>query len=483
MKKIFFILGVALASFSVVSCERDTTLLNVDPKKPEIVPSYLLLATAQQQQFYYVATPNVNNGNFVFLTQQIAETTYTDETNYDLVTRNQPRNFFNRIYDRVLKNLEDAKTVLESEGNTPAVKANKLATLEISQIYAWEVLVDTYGDIPYSEALKAPQILSPKYDDAKTIYADLIKRVDAVIAKIDTSSPGYSSDFAYAGDMSKWKKLANSIKLRLAINLADVDAAASKTAAESAIASGILSSNSDNYSMIFDGGQFKSPFHDELVASGRYDFVPSALVMTYMNSKNDPRIPVLFNAASAGANAGQYPGGVFGSLNPYANYANLGNAGSGKYFSDAKGPITLFSYAEAKFLQTEAAARGYNAGGSAASLYADAIKASMAQYHVASGDADTYVAAVPYDAANWKASIGQQAYIALFGDQAFAAWNFTRRLDYPVLQNPANSRIDALPVRMPYSDQEYVLNPSNVKAAATAIGSDKATTKLFWDKF
>lgn len=483
MKKIILILGMAVAALGVISCERDTTALNVDPKHPETLPSYLILATAQQQQFYYVASPNVNQGNFVFLTQQIAETTYTDESNYDLVTRNQPRNFFNRMYDRVLKNYEDAKVQLENEGNTQAVHDNKWATLEISSIYAWEVLVDTYGDIPYSEALKAPDVLSPKYDDAKTIYSDLLTRIDAATAKINTSAEGYSSDFAYHGNMSKWKKLANSIKLRLAMNLADVDPAKSKSAAESAIAAGVLSSNGDNYSMEFDGAQFSSPFFDELVASGRYDFVPTKLVMDYMNANSDPRISVLFNAATDGPNVGAYPGGNFGSLNTYTYYANLGNKDEGKYFSDAKGPITLFSYAEVMFLRTEAAARGYNAGGAAAALFSSAIQASMDQYGVSAIDATAYKATVLYDAVNWKASIGKEAYIALFGDQAFASWNFIRRLDSPVLVNPENSRLDAVPVRLPYSDQEYVLNPSNVETAATAIGGDKATTKLFWDKF
>lgn len=483
MKKIILILGMAVAALGVTSCERDTTALNVDPKHPETLPSYLLLATAQQQQFYYVSSPNVNQGNFVFLTQQIAETTYTDETNYDLVTRNQPRNFFNRMYDRVLKNYSDAMVQLEKEGNTPAVQNNKWATLEISSVYAWEVLVDTYGNVPYSEALKAPAVLSPKYDDAKTIYTSLLTRLDAAIAKIDTNADGYASDYAYHGDMNKWKRLANSIKLRLAMNLADVDAAASKTAAESAIASGVLASNADNYAMSFDGSQFKSPFHDELVASGRFDFVPTKLVMDYMNANNDPRIPILFNPAVDGANAGQYPGGTFGSLNAYTQNANLGNKTTGKYFSSATGPITLLSYAEVMFLRTEAAARGYNAGGTAATLFSSAIQASMDQYKVTPASAAVYKAAVVYDAVNWKRSIGKEAFIALFGDQAFASWNFIRRLDNPVMVNPANSRLDGVPVRLPYSDQEYVLNPANVKAAATAIGGDNALTKLFWDKF
>jgi len=491
MKKIILILGMAVTALSITSCERDTTLLNENPKQPETVPSNLMLATAQQQQFYYTASPNVNQNNYIFFTQYFAETTYTDETNYDLVTRNQPRNMFNRFYTRVLKNYSDAEAKLETEANDEAVHNNKKALLEIASVSAWEAVVDTYGDVPYSEAFKAPEILSPKYDDAKSIYMDLFDRLDAAVAMIDASAASYSSDFVYGGDMSKWKKYANTLKLRLAMNLADADAATSKAMAEAAISAGIIASNDDNYAMNFDGSQYKNPFFDDIIDSGRFDYVPTSGVIDYMVSKDDPRIPVWFNPGSKdGDNPGQYVGGSFGDLNPYPNYANPGNnikpeiddTQGPRYFSNATNPVTLLSYAEAKFLQAEAAARGYNVGGTAATFYAEAILASMDQYNVAADDAVAYLAAVPFDAANWKKSIGQEAYISLFGDQAFASWNFIRRLDYPVLENPENSRLDGVPVRMPYSDQEYVLNPANVAAAASAIGGDEATTKLFWDK-
>jgi hypothetical protein len=68
-------------------------------------------------------------------------------------------------------------------------------------------------------------------------------------------------------------------------------------------------------------------------------------------------------------------------------------------------------------------------------------------------------------------------------NKGFASWNFTRRLDSPTLVNPPKSNLSSVPYRMPYSDQEYVLNGANVNAAASKIGGDKATTKLFWDKF
>ncbi|MBB6331785.1 hypothetical protein HNP24_002735 [Chryseobacterium sediminis] len=474
MKKTFFlIIGCIMASLSIISCENNITDLNNDPKHASVLPSGNLLATGQYQSFYYMYTGNVNFNNYRFFNQYWTETTYTDETNYDLVTRNQPRNHFNRMYVYSLNNFYQAMLNLPNEGITDvSVYNNKWATLEISSIFVWENIVDTFGDVPYSEALQSGQgQFAPKYDDAKGIYTSLLSRIDAAIAKINTSSEGYPEDLIYKGDMKKWKKLANSIKLRLAMNLADVDPATSKAAAESAIASGVLGSNSDSYSMIFSGGTFTNPVFDDLVASGRNDFVPAKGLVDFMNTNNDPRRAAWFTTVG-----GVYKGGIFGSLNPYGNYSHLSST-----LTSSIAPANLLSYSEILFLEAEAAARGYNAGGTAATLYASAITASMNENGIAAADTASYLAANPYNAVNWKASIGNQAWIALF-NSPFAAWNFTRRLDSPALVNPPNSKTDGVPVRMPYSDQEYVLNGANVKAAANKIGGDKVTTKLFWDK-
>ncbi|GGP05797.1 hypothetical protein GCM10010992_23310 [Cloacibacterium rupense] len=475
MKKLLSSIILGVLAFSLTSCERDITSLNIDPKHPQVLPSGTLFAMGQYQQFYYAYTGSVNHNNYRFFTQMWSETTYTDEVNYDLVTRNQPRNVFNRLYVYTINNYEQAKTNLASEGGDPSLKANKYASLEIAQIFAWEQAVDTFGDIPYTDALKASSgQFAPKYDDAKNIYVDLIKRLNNVLGNINLSKSGYDKeDLVYYGDMSKWTRLANSIRLRLAINLADTDPALAKTTAEAAVASGVLSSNADSYSFHFDGGTFTNPVFDDLVASGRYDFVPSQPVVDLMNSKSDPRRDVWFTKIG-----GVYKGGPFGPLAPYNSYSHISS-----HFTGADAPANLFSYVEVLFLKAEGVARGFNMGGAtAADLFKAAQQASMDENGVPAADASAYIAAHPYDATNWKKSIGEEAWISLF-DRGFAAWNFTRRLDYPVLTNPTNSRLTAVPKRMPYSDQEYVLNKTNVTAAATKIGGDKAETKLFWDKF
>ncbi|WP_226063300.1 SusD/RagB family nutrient-binding outer membrane lipoprotein [Kaistella polysaccharea] len=475
MKKILnkLIIG-ALAAISLTSCQRDLLSLNENVKAPSVLPSETLLAMGQERFFYSTFTGSVNFNNYRFFVQQWAETTYTDETNYDLVTRNQPRNHWNRMYVNSLNNYEQAKKNLVNEAAASETeRSNKLATLEVSQIVVWENLVDTYGNVPYTDALQAQDgNYAPKYDDAKAIYADLLKRIDAVVAKIDEGGSGYGSgDLVYGGDMTKWKHLANSVKLRLALNLSDVDAATSKSAAEAAVASGVISSDDESYTLDFAGGTYSNPIYDDLVASQRNDFVPTELVINMMNAKNDPRREVWFTKVD-----GKFVGGVFGALNPFNSKSHMSD-----FWLAPTAPAHYLSYVEVLFMKAEAAARGYSVGGTATELYNKAVTTSMTLNMVSAADATAYLAAHPYNAANWKKSIGEEAYIALF-NQPFSAWLFSRRLDQPVFVNPTNSKIDGVPVRMPYSDQEYVLNKANVTAAATAIGGDKATTKLFWDK-
>jgi hypothetical protein len=462
----------ACIGIGLSSCQSDLTSLNDDPKHPSILPSENLLATAMYQSSYYMDNPSVNFNNYRFFTQQMSETQYPDETQYNLVTRNQPRNHFNRMYVYSINNLKQAKMNLVNEVETDDIRTNKLATLEIEEIFIWENIVDTYGDVPYSEAFKPDEILTPKYDDAKTIYLDLIKRIDAVTATIKPAATGYA-DLVYGGNMTKWKKFANSIKLRLGINLADVDPALSKTTVESAIAAGVISSDSEAYKFSYDGNTFSNPVFDNLVASGRNDFLPSQLTINTMSSLSDPRMDVWFTKVG-----GVYKGGVFGELNdPYTNFSQLS-----PYFRSATTASNLLSYAEVAFLKAEAAARGYSVGGTAADFYIAAVTESMRENGVSTANTVTYLAANPFNVANWKQSIGIQAWIAMF-NKGFASWNFTRRLDSPTLVNPPKSNLSSVPYRMPYSDQEYVLNGANVSAAASKIGGDKATTKLFWDKF
>lgn len=497
MKRLLYILSIISFAFITNSCESDITSLNEDPKHPTVVPSGLLVASAEEALISQMLTSNVNLNISRFFTQQWAQTTYIDESNYDMVTRPIPRNHYNTMMASssainysagVLSALRDAKQFLQGE-NLSAVKTNNnMAIIELINVYTWANLVDTYGDIPYFGALKAVPgntgASEIPYDDAKTIYLDLFKRIDAAIAMINSTETGYSDDLFYKGDMSKWRKMANSLKFRLAVTLSDVDPTLAKNYAESAYNAGLFTAKDDSFGLsAFPSGLFANPVYQDVIQSGRNDFIPSDVLVDYMNSTSDPRREKWFTKVN-----GDYVGGVYGSSNSYIAYSHITSTKPGDAGEDGYTLISensqgyLLDYTEIMFLRAEAAARGFNVGGTAATLYAQAVTASMAEYGIGSTAAAAFILANPYDAVNWKQSIGSQAWIAMF-NKGFQAWNFARRLDYPVFQNPADSTVDGVPVRMKYSDQEYLLNKNNVTAAAAKIGGDQVTTKIFWDKF
>ena len=130
----------------------------------------------------------------------------------------------------------------------------------------------------------------------------------------------------------------------------------------------------------------------------------------------------------------------------------------------------------------EAAARGFSVGGSASELYNEAVTLSMEEWEVDSADIVAYLVAHPYNAINWKKSIGEEAWIAMF-NRGFEAWNFWRRTDFPKL-DPAPSADHGYVYRMPYPLGEKNNNKANVEAASSKItGGDVYSSKVFWDKF
>lgn len=486
MKKIILLIGAfALTTPLVTSCESDITSLNVDPKHPDTLPSMNFFTSAEYYLFEQLNTNSVNRNITRYFTQQLTETTYTDESNYDMVTRQINKQHWNFSYRNILNAIKLGKAKLEEESKVStnpasqaAVKNNMWAQMEIVEVYTWANLVDTYNNVPYTEAMKAEAggtgVLSPKYDDAKTIYVDLIKRLDAAIAKISVNAAGYKDVSSYKGDMLKWKKLANSLKLRLGVNLSDVDPALAKSTVESAVSGGVISSNADNWTVTFTPGLFASPLYQTVdpVGSGRKDFVVANTLVDAMNAKEDPRRAKYFTTVD-----GKYVGGTYGESSSWSSFSHMADD-----IIKEDGTADYFDYSEVSFLLAEAAQRGFSVGGSASTLYTQAVQASMDYWGVSAGDAAAYLAANPYDAANWKKSLGEQSWFAMY-NRGFEAWTFSRRLDYPKFVNPQNSVTDDVPTRMTYPATEQSLNKANWAEAVTHLpgGKDVPTAHVFWD--
>ncbi|MEH6704568.1 MULTISPECIES: SusD/RagB family nutrient-binding outer membrane lipoprotein [Galbibacter] len=471
--------GIALSSVLFMSCEKDISTLNEDPKHPESVPSVNLVVASQQYIADLWVSPSVNDNISRFYTQQWTEVQYVDETNYNFVTRQQPRNHYRILMTDYLGPLNKAKMFLAeekesssySEAQQQQIKTNKIAIIEIMSVFGWNNAVDTFGDIPYTEALSGDSdelIVQPKYDDAASIYTDLITRLEVAINSIDTSLPSYN-DNVYHGDMSQWIKFANTLKLQMGLNLSDTDPSTAKSLIETAVAEGVIVDEADNYQYPFEDGIYSNPIFQNM-ATGRNDFLPADVYIDYMKDNNDPRVPAYFTQDPDG----EYTGGVYGELNPgFANFSHVTDRVQAPDY-----PGLIFDNLYTKFMLAEAAARGFNVGDTAENLYEDAIMTSMTYWGVSDADATAFLAANPYDAANWKSSLGYAAWIGMF-NRGIEAWYFFRRMDYPTLEVPGTA--DGLVHRMPYSNDEYNQNQTNVEAAASAIGGDEYTTKLFWD--
>ncbi|HMW39751.1 MAG: SusD/RagB family nutrient-binding outer membrane lipoprotein [Saprospiraceae bacterium] len=474
MKKFAFIFLLLLVS---QSCSDDFDSLNKDSKNPTNVPAGFLFAASARQVSDLMHNSNVNFNIFRLLAQYWTECTYIDESNYDLTTRNIPQNYWNSMYARVLKNLDDCKGKVNADGLLdPAVKKNQIACIEILNVYTWSNLVNSFGNIPYSKALNSDD-LYPAYDDAKTIYADLMKRLDAAIASISASDGFGSSDVLLSGDMGRWSKFANSLKMRLAITLADVDATTAKAAIAAANA-GALQFGDDDIDMHYESATPNTnPIWVDLVQSGRKDFVAANTMVDLMNGLSDPRVFLYFTTDAAGG----YSGGIYGSLNNYATFSKPSTA-----ITAPDASATWISTSEVEFIRAEAIERGFLTG-NAADNYNNGIKSSVLAWGGTVADADKYIAdakvAYATAAGDYKQKIGTQKWIALY-NQGFIGWTEWRRLDYPVLNVPTGTpgtTYNDIPRRLTYPVQEQTINAANYGSASSAIGGDKVQTKLFWD--
>jgi hypothetical protein len=469
---IIFMLPVMLFA----SCAKDLENYNVDQKNPTVVSAGALFSNSLKRLTDNQTTPSVNSNVFRFWTQQWAATTYQDEPRYNITTRNIPLNYWTPLYTEVLKDLSESKKIITADASISAgVKNNRLALTEITSVYTWAILVNTWGDIPYSQAIGS--VNQPKYDKAADIYADLFKRLDAAIAQLTPAESNFgSSDLLYNDDTAKWLKFAHSLKLKLAITIADVDATAAQAAITSS-ATAAFTSNDDNAVFAYLGQTpNNNPISNALnpIYTSRQDYVAGKTIIDQMNAVNDPRRPAYFTDVN-----GVYVGGNAGSNNAYATLSHVATDIIAPNFE-----ALLMDYAEVEFILAEASAR-WGIAGTASDHYAKAVSASITYWGGTQAAATAYLAnpAVAYATAagDFKQKIGMQKYLALY-NRGGDAWTEWRRLDYPVL-TPANGALSVIPLRLTYPTSERTLNKVNVESAAASIGGDAVSTKLFWDKF
>lgn len=467
-----------MALITIVSCSDDYyDSLNHDPLNPEVVPASFLVTGASNAYFTQMLNTNVNTNVFRLYAQHWNETQYVQESNYELDERNINGRLINELMMNIIKDLDDAKKMIEIDQIASDLeKANQISIAELMQIQAWQVLVDTFGNIPYTEALQGEIFPQPAYDDAASIYESLIARAIAATNAINISGSGFGSDdIIYGGDMTKWKRFGASLQLKLGIQIADVNATLASSTISNAVNTGVFQSAADNFTLVYPGSEpYVNPLWIDLVKSGRKDFVAANTIVDYMNELNDPRRYKYFRE---NLGTGIFTGGVYGNATPYASHTQISDT-----LHAIDYPGNLLDYSEVQFLLAEAAARGI-IGGNVEDYYNAAITASMEFWGNSASEISDYLAqsSVNYSTApgSWKEKIGIQYWLAMY-NKGFDAWTVYRRLDAPQLNIAATSGLP-VPKRFTYPISEQNLNSENYNAAVAAQGPDELNTPIFWD--
>lgn len=461
-------------------CESNDSFaeLNVDPKQPTEIGAEPIFTGATKALFdelgnSYDGFSTRFTGAFNMLSRYHTQTQFVQESNYNFNERQTESIFWQRMY-QILNNLKLAKEIVQAdEFFTDEEKRSRTAQITILEVYTWQVLVDTFGDIPFTEALDSELTLLPKYDDAQGIYMAISEDLDEAINSIDIGGNGFStSDLIYQGDLSLWKKLGNSLKLKIGITLADVDVTTSKRLCEEAAASGVFTNRSENMKFQYlSSAPNTNPLWVILIQNPRNDYVISSEFADAMNDLNDPRRIVFFKD-----NILPYTGGVFGAINLFESFTAIGSR-----FEEPDLEGLLLSFYEVEFYLAEASERGFNVGGTAAMHYNSAVKASFDYWGIASADSDTYLLNpdVVYNSATWRNQIGSQLWIAMY-NRGFEGWKAYRKYDFDTFEVAFDSGLN-VPTRLKYAQTEQNINKNNLDTAAEAIGGDTTDTKLFWD--
>jgi hypothetical protein len=460
-------------------CDRGLTDINRNPNSPEAVPPQNLLASG----IWNTAVSGGSAGSHNTWTllyhaslwpQHVAQPQYNTEDRYgprfDVIRQN-----WDNAYATALTDLQEVK---EMAGTA---QPNLWAIAEIMSVYNFLLLTDFFGAIPYTEALQLRDgIQQPKYDQQQTIYPDLLRRLAEAVGRINVAAGGTTfatGDLVYAGNMENWRRFGNSLRLRIAMRIADTELgqSAGQPAFQAAWAAGVINANTGNAQINWPGSPpAVNDFFRTVVQGGRTeDFRVSNTLVDTLANRNDPRLavfaqPSTVDGAYRGLPNGMTPADltVGGTRATIAHFSAIGSR-----FLTATHPAILMSHSEVLFLGAEAAARGWIAG-DPADLYQQAITASMRQWGIAEAGIPGYLAQ-PNVAYQGLESIHLQKWIALYlaGPEAWAEW---RRTNVPNLQRSFSATEPDIPQRFPYPAEETLYNPQNVPTGV------RITTPVWW---
>jgi hypothetical protein len=494
MKKLTIVLAILLVLGS--SCEDFLSVNEKNPNSASAVPANLLLPAALNTTANIFAQPD--NFLFVYVWHgcMAISSSYvqpTALTQYNLLNSSYQGNWANSYVNMQNYDYIDKQSVDPKDWYFKAIAKTMKA-------YIFHNLVDMYGNIPYSQALKTGEgILKPAYDEQQEIYEDLVLQLDSAMNLIE-DAPGTATevgtyDIIYQGDMDLWWKFANTVKLRILINQSDmtgresyITTALATQPHSAADFIGVGEGAMSNPGYLQTAGKM-NPFWENFYkqdnsqqSDGLQYYAPNQDACDFLIENNDPREFRYFNPNPSGIIHGNYFGTL--TLEAPASLSTLGPGLLQAYNQDAP----ILTDFESLFLQAEAVQKGILTGDVKA-LYESAVTQSiiyMGGPDGTSGSAADYLAQdtkqlVNYDlSGNKLKTIITQKWIALNGISPMPIWTDYRRTGYPDLitfsQDPAR-KADIPPVRLLYPQTEISTNNDNVVAQGTI---ELTGPKIFW---
>ncbi len=483
--------ALALALLASGCDNSGLTGINKNPNAPGSVTPQFLFPTAITD-----VVGRARGGSFdLTLTslwaQHIAMDRFTDEDTYSI----RPDNINGYWSGFYAGGLQDLATILAHTSQKDS--ANIVAPALVMKSWTFGIMTDIWGDIPYSQANKSDPSAPPQYDAQKDIYAGIL--ADLKTAS-DISAPGGANygtaDLIYNGDATKWKKFANSLRLRYALRLSKVDPTTAQTQVAAAIAAGVFTSNADNALLKWPGdGTNNNPIYanfvtrdDQHMSQTLVNILKSLYISigpTPADTVFDPRLAVYADPIISSPSKKLYVGAPNGLQDDAAIAIGINNTSRvGIAYRGKATPSILMAYSEVLFDEAEAAARGW-APGDPAALYNAGIQASMQYNGIADNVTAAYVASprVAYSPATGLQQIALQRWIALFseGTEAYSSW---RRTGVPDLK-PGPAAITSpqvVPRRLTYPVSEQSFNNAAWQAASAAQGGATLNGRVWWDK-
>lgn len=509
-----YLAGLLLLS---VSCDKGFKEMNINPNaSTEVVPGFLFTRTQ-------LVTVSVNYVGGAYLT--IGQSMQHFATYKEVPAAGDK--YFNFGYSTsnwsayggdpaTAGAVTDIQQVIDAVSKAPT-DINKLSVARIWRAYLFHRLTDLYGDIPYSQAGKAltEKNYTPKYDTQQAIYADMLNELEQAANAFNPAQPTFgTADLVYGGDITKWKKFAYSLMLRLGMRLTEVDATLAKTWVQKAIAGGVILNDSDLATIAYVDGSITASRN--FIASGLLstDYISpggdnveggkfAKTFIDYLKTTKDPRLNVwsivwakpssAFVADTSTALQVGMPNAKFNSLpGDFNTYSEPNPNTLLKY----NAPLLVFTNAEVHLLLAEAALRGWYTGGTATDEYNTAVTAGLKQWAlfgsggvIAQAKIDAYLKANPYKAgtvAEQMEQIQTQKWVTLFLEDEYEIFANWRRTGYPKLtptNYPGNLTGGKIPTRFVVPDSEEIYNKDNFYEARTRQGgTNTLSSVVWWDK-